>query len=82
MDGQGLAVAGTGNPLATLRFALFATSKLARLLKALLELKPLEKPVILNFFLQYAHGFFEIVIENFNFDFLQKYRPFLNIRGR
>ncbi|VVS90491.1 hypothetical protein DBB_580 [Desulfoluna spongiiphila] len=79
---QALAVTGTGNPLSTLRFALLAASEFARLFVALLELQPLEKAVVLNFFLQNTHGFFEIVIEYFNFDFLQIYRPFLNIRGR
>lgn len=77
-----LSVTGTCNPLTSLRFAHLAASELARLFVALFELQPLEKPVILNFFLQNTHGFFQIVIENFNFDFLQIYRPFLNIRGR
>lgn len=77
-----LTVTGTGNPLSTLRFALLAASELARLFVAFFKLQPLEKAVVLNFFLQNTHGFFEIVIEYFNFDFLQIYRPFLNIRGR
>ena len=77
-----LAVAGTCNPLPTLSFALLAASVLAGLLIALFELESLEKAVVLNFFLQNTHGFFEIVIENFYFDFLQMYRPFLNISGR
>ncbi len=43
------------------------------------KLQPFEKTVVLNFFLQNAHGFLEIVIDYFNFDFLQIYRPFLHI---
>lgn len=45
----------------------------------LFEFQTLKKPVILNFLFQNSHCFFHIVIKNFDFDFLQVYRPFLLI---
>ena len=43
----------------------------------LFELQPFEKPVVLNFFLQNLHGFFNVIVNYLDCNFLQKYRPFL-----
>ena len=43
------------------------------------KFQTLEKTVILNLFLENSHGFFKIIINYFDFDFFQVYRPFLLI---
>jgi hypothetical protein len=65
-----------GNALSSLRFPLLAAAVLAGFFVALLELQALEKPVILNLLLQNAHGFFDVIVNDFDLDFLQQYRPF------
>ncbi len=58
---------------------MFPAFVLAGFLVAFFKLQPFEKTVILDFFLENAHGFLEIVIDHFDFDFFQIYRPFLHI---
>ena len=65
-----------GNAVSSLRFPLLAAAVLAGFLVALLELQALEKSVILNLLLQNAHGFFDVIVNDFDLDFLQQYRPF------
>jgi hypothetical protein len=63
----------------------FATTILARLFVALLELQALEQPVVLNFFLQNAHGLFKIVVEDSDFNCFQTastpFFPITSIHG-
>ena len=61
-------------------FTLLAASELARFFKTLLEFQTLEKTVVLNFFLENAHGLFKVAVDDSDFDFLQIYRPLLSIR--
>jgi len=65
-----------GNALSSLRLPLLAAAVLAGFFVALFELQPLEKSVILNFLFQNAHGFFDVIVDDFDLDFLQQYRPF------
>jgi hypothetical protein len=58
---------GNGNALSPKRFAFFATTKLTRFFIAFFQLQAFEKAIVLNFFLQNPHGFFEIVVEDFDF---------------
>ena len=67
---------GRGNAFPSLRFALLAPPKFARLFVALLQLQALEKAVILDLFFQNAHCFFDVIVDDPDFDFLQLYRPF------
>ena len=70
-----IASAGCGNAFAAQRFALFAAPEFTRLFVAFFQLQPFEEAVVLNFFLQNAHRFFDIIIVNFDCDFLQISRP-------
>jgi len=38
-----------------------------------------KQTIVLNFLFENPHSFFEIVIDHFDFDFFQMYRPFLHI---
>jgi hypothetical protein len=62
---------GGSDALTAQGLTLFATTILARFLVALFELQALEQAIVLNFFLQNAHGFFKIVVENFDFNCFQ-----------
>ena len=67
---------GRGNAFSSLRFALLASPKFARLFVAFLQLQALEKAVILDLLFQNAHCFFDVIVNDPDFDFLQLYRPF------
>jgi hypothetical protein len=49
----------------------FATTELAWFLVAFFQLQAFEQTIVLNFFLQNPHGFFEIVVEDFDFNCFQ-----------
>ena len=49
----------------------FATTELTRFLIAFFKLQSFEETIVLNFFLQNPHGFFEIVVEDFDFNCFQ-----------
>ncbi len=63
----------------SLRFSLLATSVLAWLFVTLFQFQALEESVILNFLLQNAHGLFDVIVDDFDLDFLQQYRPFRSV---
>ena len=71
---------GRGNALPALRFALLAPPELARLLVALLQLQALEQAVILNLLLQNADGLFDVIVDDSDFDFLQRYPPLVPLK--
>jgi len=48
---------------------------LAWLFVTLFQFQTLEESVILNFLLQNAHGLFDVIVDDFDLDFLQQYRP-------
>jgi len=62
---------GSGDALSPQSFTFFSTTVLARLLVAFFQLQALEQAIVLNFFLQNPHGFFEIVVEDFDFNCFQ-----------
>ena len=62
---------GSGDALATQGLTLFATTILAWLFVALFQFQAFKKAIVLNFLFQNAHGFFEIVVENLDFDCFQ-----------
>ena len=66
---------GSGYSLAPQRFTLFAASVLAGFLIAFFKLQPFEQPVILNFFLQNAHGFLKVIVVNFYLNCFQTSSP-------
>ena len=66
---------GGRDALPTQCFALFATSEFAWFFIAFLQLQAFEKAIILNLFLQHAHGFFKVVVDNPNFNCLQAFTP-------
>ena len=68
--------AGRCDSLSALSFPLLAAAEFARLLVALLQFQALEEAVVLNFFLQNSHCFFDVIVDDPDFDFLQLYRPF------
>jgi hypothetical protein len=74
-----VSAAGSCDALPSQRFSMFPAFVFTRLFVTFLEFQPFEKTVVLDFFLENAHGFLEIVIDHFDFDFLQIYRPFLHI---
>lgn len=61
----------SGNALASQGLTLFATTELTRFLVAFFQLQAFEETIVLNFLLQNAHGLFEIVVENFDFNCFQ-----------
>jgi hypothetical protein len=61
----------SSNALTTKRFTLFSTTVLARLLVAFFKLQALKQAIVLNLLFQNAHGFFEIVVEDFDFNCFQ-----------
>lgn len=69
--------ARSGQAFSSQGFPRFSTAELARLLIALFEFKTFEEAVILNLFLQDAHGLFNIVVVDLDCDFLQLSRPLL-----
>ena len=74
-------VSGFGGcqPFPSQSFALFATAKFTRLLVAFLQLQPFKKTVVLNFLLQNAHCFFDVVVDHPDFNILQIPRPLLAV---
>jgi hypothetical protein len=68
---------GCRQSLSSQSFALFATAKFTRLFIALFQFQPFEKAVVLNFLLQNAHCFFDVVVNNPDFNILQIPRPLL-----
>ena len=60
-----------GDSLAAQGLTLFATTILARFFVAFFQLQALEEAIVLDLFFQNPHGFFEIVIENLDFNCFQ-----------
>jgi hypothetical protein len=70
-----IASAGRCDTFAAQRFALLAAPEFTRLFIAFFQLQPFEETVVLNLFLQNAHRLFNIVIVDFDCNFLQVTRP-------
>ena len=68
---------GGSNPLSSQSFALFTTTKFTWFFIAFFQFQTLKKAVVLNFFLQNAHCFFNIIVYNSYFNVLQIPRPLL-----
>jgi len=67
--------AGCSDPFAAQRFSLLAAPELARLFVAFFKLQPFEKAVVLDLLFQNAHRLFNIVVVDFDCNFLQMTRP-------
>jgi hypothetical protein len=68
-----------GQSFSSQGFPRFSAAELTRFFIALFKLEPFEKAVILNLFLEDAHGLFNIVVVDLDCDFLQLSRPLLSI---
>jgi len=67
--------AGSGQSFPSQGLAHLATPVFTRLFITLLQLKPLEKTIILNLFFQDPDGLFNIVVNNSDLNVLQISRP-------
>lgn len=63
--------------LSSHRFTHFTPSILTWFLKIFFHFETFEQTIILNLFLQNFHGFFNVIINDFDRNIFQIYRPFL-----
>ena len=66
---------GSRNALPPKCFALFAPFEFAGFFVAFFQLQPLKKAIVLDLLFQNAHGFFEVIVVNLDFDFFQPSPP-------
>jgi hypothetical protein len=71
---------GSRNTFSAKGFALLAAPELAGFFVALFQLQTLEKTIILDLFLQYAHGLLDVVVDDPDFNVFQISRPLLHYK--
>ena len=73
---------GGRNAFSAKGFALLPAPEFAGLFVALLQLQTLEKTIILDLFLQDAHGLLDVIVDDPDFNVFQISRPLLALKSK